>query len=247
MNEKKAFEAMRDLINKYAGNIAVLEEEIDVKLQMQYFKESKKQKKELDKDLVLEQLELLFDPETSSEEKRTLLCRLASVDNVVAFKAIEKYKESPDVELTEWATLAFQESKMLMQSSLSDRSPLFISTGLGGKGTSLRYFIVVTSKGYHAFNDFHERVIKSEFEYGFKSDKGEIEEIEFYGYFATILGLMPIEKGLKESLSVIIKNCNQMGDFLSPSLLVTNVKKLSLGEIENLIEKERTSNKDNKE
>ncbi len=39
--------------------------------------------------------------------------------------------------------LAFQENKMLLESSLLDENQILISTGLGGKGMKLRYFTVM--------------------------------------------------------------------------------------------------------
>lgn len=231
---------MQELIEKYGGNIAILEEEIDIKLQLQYFKESKQQKKELDKEQVLSQKNRLFDPDYSLEEKKLLLCQLASVNEVEAFRLLESYKANPDKALADWSVLAFQESKMLMQSTLLDEKPLFISTGLGGKGHMLRYFIVLFTNDNQVFSSYQEELVRGELEYAFNKNSAEIEEVVFYGYYVTIQALVSLETGLKAMLSKIILQCNEIGDFLSPSLLVTNVKKLSLGEIEKLIEDKNT-------
>jgi len=166
-----------------------------------------------------------------------LLCQLASIDDVSAFRTIEKYVSNAEASLNEWAKLAFQESKMLLQSSLLDEAPLFISTGLGGRGTKLRYFVVVPSKNYKPFTTIQERIIQSELDFTFKRHGAEIENIEFFGYFVTITGLIPLKTGLKDFFAEIIQNCNNLGNFLSYSFLVTNVKKLSLGEIEDAIDK----------
>ncbi|MBS2213751.1 hypothetical protein KEM09_20250 [Carboxylicivirga mesophila] len=237
---------MQKLLEKYAGNIAILEEKIDVQLQLQYFKESKQQKKELDKEQVLSQKEKLFDPDYSLEEKKLLLCRLASVNEVEAYRMLESYKANPDKALVDWSILAYQESKMLLQSTLLDEKPLFISTGLGGKGNKLRYFIVLFANEQQVFSQYQEQLVKGEVEYAFRKHSAEIEELEFCGYYMTIQALVPLDCALKNMLAKIIKQCNELGDFLSPSLLVTNVKKLSLGEIEKLIDQQQSNQNINK-
>ncbi len=244
MDELNGTDKMRELVDKYGDNIAILEEEIDVKLQLQYFKESKQQKQSLDKISVLNKKEDLLDPDVSLEEKKQLLCQLASVNEVEAFRMLESYKANPDKALADWSVLAYQESKMLLQSTLLDEKPLFISTGLGGKGNRLRYFIVLVTNDHLSLSGYQEELVRGEVNYSFDLNNAELEELEFYGYFATIQALVPIDVSLKQMLSAIIKQCNEIGNFLSSSLLVTNVKKLSLGEIEKLIDENNSKQKD---
>jgi len=236
MDVSNAYNKIQQLLEKHPENIAVLEHEIDINLQIQYFKESKAIKKELDRQEVLERKELLFGDDLTLENKRELLSQLASVNNVEAYRSIEEYLKQPDESLKEWAILAFQESKMLMESTLLDQAPLFISTGLGGKGQKLRYFIVVITRDKRPLSELHQNVIRSEFEFGFSSQGAELEDIDFYGYMATVTGVVPLNIGLKDLLSGVVKQCNELGDFLSPSFMVTNVKKMSFEEIERAIQ-----------
>ena len=237
MKKMKDIANMKDLIEKYAGNIAILEEAIDIKIQKQYFKESRKQKETLDRSKVLAGKEDLFSPGMSDHEKKALLCQLASIDSVEAYRAIESYKTDPDQGLADWAVLAYQESKMLLQSSFLNEKPLFISTGLGGKDNMLRYFIVLFTKRGQVFTDLQKRLLNGEIDFSFRKNKGKIEELEFNDSSVSITGLVPIEVSLKLMLSEIIKQCNDIEEFLSPSLLVTNVKKLTLKEVEELRER----------
>ena len=77
--------------------------------------------------------------------EKKILCDLAFIDDVKAYRRIEKFIESASGTLKQWATLSLQESRMLLQSSLLDEQQVFISTGLGGKGKKLRYFVVFLS------------------------------------------------------------------------------------------------------
>lgn len=246
MDSLNALDNMRKMVKRHSGNISILEDEIDLQLQMQYFKESKVAKKDLKKNVVLKDKGLLFSDELGLEQKRVLLTQLASVNKVEALRAIEEYNKQPDESLEEWGKLAFQESKMLIESTLLDVPPLFISTGLGGKGNKLRYFMVVRARKGRYFTEVQENLVRSEFVFAFKKYNADLEDIEFYGHVATITGLIPLEAGLKDLFTMIVKNCNELGNFLDSSFMVSNVKKLGLDEIEKAIEVERKEIKDDK-
>lgn len=239
MKHANEFDKLSEKVKEYGNNVAVLEEEIDLKLQMQYFKESKEVKQRLNSAQVIDDKDLLFEKSFNVEAKRILLSQLASLNEVAAFRAIEQYAKKPDESLFEWSKLAFQESKMRIESAFLDQAPLFISTGLGGKGTKLRYFIVLKAKEAQYFNGFQEKVVSDEFDYAFARVKAEIEEIKFHGHFATISALIPIDVALKKLFATVVNNCNTLGDFLDASFIVTNARKLTLNEIEHAIKEDR--------
>ncbi|MCT4586455.1 MAG: hypothetical protein N4A71_01395 [Carboxylicivirga sp.] len=243
MKKMKGVAKISDLIEKYAGKVAILEEAIDLNTQKQYFEESRKQKEKLDRDKVMAGKDGLFSPGMDDDQKKALLCQLASIDSVEAFRTIETFKANPDKGLADWAILAFQESKMLIESSLLNEKPLFISTGLGGRDNMLRYFIVLFTKKRRSFTGLQERLLKGEIEFSFKNNNGIIEELVFNDNSVFITGLVPIEIGLKLMLSEIIKQSNEIEEFLSASLLVTNVKKFSLEEVEEIRNKKRKQKK----
>ncbi|WP_430816821.1 hypothetical protein [Carboxylicivirga sp. RSCT41] len=237
MKEMESDNKLEQILKNYPDSVTVLEEAIDVKLQVKYFKETRKQKESLDKVTALKKKDKLFDKDYSEDEKKLLLCQLASINEVEAYRTIERYVSCPDESLAQWAILAFQESKMLMHSEFMDQKPLFISTGLGGKGSQLRYFVVIFTRDQAVFTPYQEKLVMNEIVYAFNKEKAELEEIEFMGYYVKFTGLVPLNTGLKKLLSDLVKHCNELGDFLDTSVLVTNVKKLSAGEIEQLMDK----------
>ncbi|MBS2100045.1 hypothetical protein [Carboxylicivirga linearis] len=229
-------ESYKEKIKQYGNNIMVLEEEIDLKLQTEYLKESAVVKKEIDQTQVLKDKNKLFDDGMSLNEKRKLLTKLASINEVEAFRTLEAYRNKPDKSLMEWSVLAYQESKMLLQSTLMDKPPLFISTGLGGKGMKLRYFVVIKAQAKKYFTDFQQQIIIQELDYAFNKNKAELEDLRFFGYFATITALVPLETGLKKLFADIIKSCNEMGDFVDTGMLITNSAKPTLNQIKKAID-----------
>src|SRR5208337_659902 len=140
MDQDNLYDKIQELLGNLHGNFNILEEQIDIDLQLEYFETSKDIKKSLDKKETLNNMESLFSSSLSIDAKKNLLIRLASVDQVEAYRSIERYMLEPDPLLKDWATLAMQESKMLLESIFLDQNQVFISTGLGGKGKKLRYF-----------------------------------------------------------------------------------------------------------
>jgi hypothetical protein len=114
---------------------------------------------------------------------------------------------------------------------LLDEEQVFISTGLGGKGEKLRYFIVGKLKLGDKFTESQKKIIKTEFNHFFKNRNSELEKIRFINGFFTITALIPISETISEVIAPTIKEINQYGDFLHTDYLVTNVKFLSEKEI----------------
>lgn len=236
--EDNLFDKLRDLTGKLPEKLNILEEQIDVKVQMEYFKHSSKLKKSLkDKDaLSLDEIPDLMDESLSDEEIRDNLVKLASIDNPQAYRRIEKYLKDGRPELKNWSIMAHQESRMLLESSLLDENQVFISTGLGGRGNQLRYFIVFIGDEIEEFTDFQKSILKSEFEFALKSNQSELEEVNFNEHFATMLVLIPFDVPFQKIFRDAIAECNNYGNFLKPNFLVTNVKTLSTKEISEFIE-----------
>jgi hypothetical protein len=239
LSDENVFDKLNEVISDINGSLNILEEQIDIELQMEYFKFSKELKDENEKktDLPFPDSNLLFDESISLSEKKEILVLLASVEDVEAFRAIEKYRNDPDGELKEWSVLALQESRMLIESSLLDENQVFISTGLGGRQDKLRYFVVLIHSEEQAFNDIQKKVVRSEFQYAFDDFGAELENIDFTEQFCTVLGLIPIEAPIKELFQKAIRDSNQFGDFIKENFIVTNVKKLNLSEIKDFLKK----------
>jgi hypothetical protein len=207
---------------------------------MEYFEYSKKLKKEQAEQLLMDQSVNLFNKDFPPENKKRLLVKLASLEEVEAYRMIEKYLEQPDPELRDWAILSLHESRMLLQSRLLDQNQVFISTGLGGRGTDLRYFVVVLLKEETHFSDLQKKILQNEFEFTLKRYQAEIEQISFQERFALLLTLLPIKVPIREVFREAITETNQFGDFLETNFIVTNVKKMELAEIKDYIQKQRS-------
>lgn len=229
------FAKIQELLGEQEGNFSILEQQVDIDIQLKYFEISRELKSTLNNDDTFDKKELLFSDEVPLEEKKKILVHLASIDKVEAYRAIEKYSQNPDAELKDWSIMAFQESKMLMESSLLEQNQVFISTGLGGKQSKLRYFVVFVTHNSSNLEDYQKKVIKSELEFVSRKNLCEVEDLTFAGRYATFKILIPIQAQFTDMLEEGLDACNQFGNFLNKNFIVTNVKELSVPEIDDLL------------
>ena len=225
-------EHLSELLKHSPQNLTIIEEQIDIEIQMEYFKFSKSIKESIIDNFELSEKDKLQDPETSNDELKRILSQLATMENVEAYRAIEAfYNNQTDHFLKNWSALALKESKMMLESSLLDEKQILISTGLGGKNSMLRYFIVFISKSGNTFNETQKKVISSELEFTLQKNRSEVESIDFDQNYSKIVSLIPLDIPIKETVTSVIDECNQYGDFIMPNFIITNVKKLSSEEI----------------
>lgn len=232
--EKDFFSQIQKLTGGFSGKFNILEEQIDIKVQMAYFKMAKKIKSS-NKPFAIEDLPSLDDETLSFTQKKHCLVKLAAIDDPKAYRIIEAYTKKSEGYLKEWAILALQDNKMLMEMSLLDENQVFISTGLGGKGDKLRYFIVLIGNEINQYKDFQKKIVASEFELTLKNNDAELEEIEFLDKYVLITTLIPFSLAFNTMLRNTVAECNQYGNFLKKNFLITNVKKLDIQEIESVI------------
>lgn len=239
MDDENIYDRIQDIFGHFPEHFSILEEKIDIDLQMEYFEFSRGFKKNLITENILSVKDNLFEKENSITNKKKLLVQLASIEEVEAYRAIEKYVKEPDSELREWAILAFQESRMLIQSKLLDENQVFISTGLGGKGAKLRYFVVLLNSFRNPFDELQQKLIRTELDFFLKKQDSELEEVNFMNDYCSLLAIVPIKVSIRDVFKAVIAECNEYGGFIRKNFIVTNVKTLSYEEIKDFVGKQK--------
>ena len=237
MEGENTFNNIEEVLNQIPDNYKIMEEIIDLEIQKDYF--------ELTRGLVIDpeadQLNALIaqinNPDVPVDDLKVVLVKLGLIDEVEAFRAIEKYYQAPHPQLKEWALLSLQQSRMVLQSSLMGEQQVFISTGLGGKDNKLRYYLIFPYNEKSTLNAMQKEALSSELSFFLNRNSGEMEEIEFQEHFATTMVLLPIWTNIPELVKEILAECNQLGNFLSDDVLITNMKRFSHSEILEILEK----------
>ncbi len=241
MEDENIYNDIQKIFDDLPENFNILEEQIDLEVQMKYFERSKEVKEQsADKDYLSEGKKL-FLPDTDIEKKKEILIGLAGLDSVKAYRTIEEFLKKAEGDLRSWAVLAFQENKMLLQTSLLDEKQYFISTGLGGKDKKLRYYIVFINRERNSMlSSAQQKLVKDELIFNLKPDDGEFESIDFSEGFSSAQVLLPVTSDIKQVFNNVVEECNQYGDFLEEDMIITNVKILSRSEILEIINKQNT-------
>jgi hypothetical protein len=230
------YEKIREILGGSPGNLKVLEQKIDMDLQMEYYDCSMQIRELRGEEWALDHMQYLMEPGYSSDVKKEILARLASIEKVECYRAIESFMQNAREPLLSWVLLALNESRMLLESKIMDENQVFISTGLGGKDEKLRYFVVLMTRTRVDLTPSQQMVIKNEFEFILKKFDAVVEESKFSGYLATMLLLLPMNHSLKSAFKEAIDECNRYGNFLNDDFIVTNVRILDFGEIEDFLE-----------
>lgn len=233
--EQKKIKDFTQLLSIADDNLNILEEEIDVQVQKEYFALLNKISRNLDTfpqltKNYLENINDLFDEAIDPEIKKKMLVILATIDDVVTYRAIENFSKQ-NSPLQKWAIIALQQSRILIQSSLLDDPGFYISTGLGGQGSLLRYFCVFPFQKEIELPEFQKKILKDELLSMIHRTKGALEIIEFHNHYATAIVLFSLQTDIPHIFADFIDECNQYGHFLTENIIITNVKKLTEEEI----------------
>lgn len=231
---------MDDLLNHLPENYCILEERVDLETQMAYFKALKETKKEdFSEEATAMLIADLNSETTSDEDKKEVLLKLAGIEEVSAYRAIENFYNSLEsCDLKSWAAMAIQESRMLIQSQLMDEQQVFIASGLGGKGQKLRYFVAALMKDAEEISSLFQEAIKREFQYTLEQNDSILEQIRFEGKYALMTVLIPLKKDLRVLFKPALEECSNLGILLNKNLLITNVKELEIKEIEDFVQQQ---------
>ena len=127
---------------------------------------------------------------------------------------------------------------MVIQSSLMDEQQVYISTGLGGKGQNLRYFVVfIGNDNVDEYSGVQKKLIHDELEFSLKRHEGILEEITFDKELAEALLLLPVKSDIQDVFSSVINECNEYGNFVRQDIIITNVKRMTTEEIRDFIDR----------
>ncbi|MDR1738686.1 MAG: hypothetical protein LBR66_07735 [Candidatus Symbiothrix sp.] len=240
---KDVFDKFQKSLNHLSEkNVRVLETNVPVETQMEYFRFSEHVRKIKDISAVDEQIEVLHSPDVLPEAKQYAMTALAISGEVKAFRALEAYANEVEPELSDWLAMAVLQARITLESEFSDEKRVFISTGLGGKGNRLRFYALFQSEDLEPFSDYQRTLIEKEIPFQVQKYNGEVEEIDVADNYFSIVFLISLHEDIKTMLQNAIAECNEYGQFISTSFIVTNIKRFDKREIELEFSKNRKLN-----
>ena len=233
--DKNPLKELQNSLDSIKGNLHVLETNVPVEKQMEFFHFSEGIINDLSDDqAVEEQIKVLASAQSSPHEIKYALSFLAVSGNVKAYRVIEAYNETNP---GDWAAMSLMQAKITLQSQFSDERQVFISSGLGGKGDLLRFYAFFKSNDGKPFSDYQKKLIEKEIPFCIQHYNGIPEEINIKDNYFYLLFLISIKIDIKTMLEEAIGECNQYGNFISNGFIVTNVKAFSEEKIQDELKK----------
>lgn len=101
----------------------------------------------------------------------------------------------------------------------------FITTGLGGEGQRLRYYVVISTLKSSPFTKQQEDIVRKQFSKISKKFDSKIEEIKFSKTYALIKILVSVKVALQEVIDEGMNSCNKIERFIRFHFYATNVQK----------------------
>lgn len=216
----------------------VLEEVVDVQVQMEFYtaitkKEKERKNKTLTEEDLIQNEALLYNHFSNTRVKKMALLILATGRDVASYRAIERFANSSKSEgVKNWAWLAKNYAQMVLENTLSSKHTMYVSSGLGGKQDKLRYLVVFIAKDKKEFSPAQQQVIQKEFEFLLPKHACEFESVKYHEKYAVIKCLARLEPDIREVIAHIHSSCNELGNFIDGNYVVTNIKDLSVEEID---------------
>lgn len=238
MKNDSIYNNITDVLNNIPDNYKILEETIDIDVQKDFFESSKFLIIDPNIDKISKLIKQLNSIDIKTDERKIILQKLAMIDSVEAYRAIEEYCKHAEHQLKDWSILSLQQSRMVLQSSLLDEQQVFISTGLGGKTDKLRYFLIFPYSNNVTINEIQQNALEQELNFFLNRYNGELEEIEFNkNKYASVLALIPLKAAVAEMIKEVLAECNQLGNYLTDDVIITNIKKFSHEEIIDILKR----------
>lgn len=230
MEGEKSQNPLEGISGEVLKHVHQLNEPVPIELQAQYFRLSAEMRKRgiqlSDKEV--EEAELfLFDPLLSDDIKKMTLLRLAITGNITVFRIIERYLESAPESIRPWALMAQLEARIGILNDLIDEKQVVITSGLGGHDGKMRFMAFLHTDKLQNFERYQEGLLEKELLYRIGKAEGEIERLEMHNNYLLLTFLVPINYELRHFFTSIITECNQYGNFLATTFIITNTQLLT--------------------
>lgn len=240
MNEwNNILNKLRDTLNNQGiESFHILEDLVPIEEQMEYFKYFDMLRKANESFVRDDEIANLFSPDVSIERKRKSLTLLSSIPDVGAYRSLETYQSSPlEPELKNWSSIALIGSRIILNSDLSGKQQVYISSGLGGHENKLRFFSLFTAPNREDFTDLQRQIVEREFKFQLETANVELEKFDIKDNYFSILMLFPFDVDVRSILQAAINESNKYGNFLDNKFLFTNVKVMNEPEIQQLLKR----------
>ncbi len=222
-------------LNGDVSNFSVWEQGTDVNLQLEYVDYIIKNEKKLKIDNIELAIDKLEDELTDTAAQKEIITGLSLKTDISAYRALEKFIEDKNHKLHEWAKIAYQYSRVMIEADLSDEPRIMIASGMGGRGNMLRYQAILSLKDDLKFTAFKQDVVRKELDFAAINTDAKIESCDFYDNFADIRFLLSFKKDVRDFMASVADNSNELGVGIASRIIISNTRAYDESDIRRLI------------
>ena len=142
----------------------------------------------------------------------------ATAGNSARQRELEKQLNG-DLPIRSLALVAQQHARMVLEMTIMERVPLYISSPLGGKDKAIRYALTIQTVNRGTIPTFLKTLIKHECQYTFEKNNISIERIAFKQHKVGIILLIPAITNPYECIEELIDNIMVVEKLWSPIFL----------------------------
>lgn len=223
------------------GKVKVLEVEVGLHTQMEYMSMLPfvLQSNHLVKE-ALAQRNKAFDHRVAAYKRKFMMVALSRSEDVEILRMLEQYEKGKKCppELREFVSLCVYHCRTTLEASLLNESYAMVSSGMGGDGTRLRYFAALSTLSKQEWSATQQHLLHEELLLAAKSHDAVVETVDFAGRFAKIVLLVPLSDYPNVVVSKAANICNELGEFIDPREVFTNVFRMPNEELEKIFEGE---------
>jgi hypothetical protein len=238
--KEEVFERFRNSLIRVDGHLHMVSSVIPAETQAAYFHAMQKERATRQRmglgqvsDVEADEAYLNLCNELSElNQKKHAIALLAMAGTIRAYRQLEACAGEVEGEVADWVRMAFSEVSVGLQVEFLEEPHVLIASGLGGKGDRMRFFSLFRSNGNMSFEDYQRRLIEKEFAYTLPREGCEIDRLKIGEQHVELLLFVPVAVDFFRVIGKLVEECNQYGNFLSPQIFVTNVKKMTEDEIE---------------
>jgi hypothetical protein len=217
-----------DFFQKYPNKIKVVDVEVDVKTQMEYFTYLSEVLQNFNDKSYTDAIgEQSFDANATLDDRKRMLTLLSCSERVEVLRALEHYAKSCPDELKDFVAMCVYQCRTSIESELLDERHALVVSGMGGKENKVRYFAALATLSGETWSATKQHLLREELALASKEYGAEVELLEFSGKYAKMLLLTPIT----QSPATIVRDAknasNALGAFISRQEVITNVSQLS--------------------
>ncbi|MDR2814549.1 MAG: hypothetical protein LBB79_07865 [Prevotellaceae bacterium] len=216
-----------DFFQRYPHKIKVVDLELDIKTQMEYFAFLSEASQEYGNENPTNAFrEQAFDTSVPLKERKRKLAWLSCSEEVEVLRTLEQYEESCPEDVKDFVTMCIYQCRTGIESALLGERHAVVVSGMGGKDNRIRYFAALATLSGEPWSTTEQHLLHEELMLTSKEYDAVVEMLEFSGKYAKMLLLTPITLSPVTIVRKAKNASNELGVFISQQEVITNISLL---------------------